>query len=86
MDYMLRHTRKAASFTNDQQQKQHLKCLSYLGYAGWAVPVSLRDTGDLGFMTVSVAAFVTAITQQEEILVIPLSAHLTVLQKGHLFT
>lgn len=59
----------------------HYKSLCYLGYAGWAVPVSLRDTGDLGFVTVSVAAFVTAITQQEEVLVIPLPAHLTVLKK-----
>lgn len=32
-------------------------------------------------MTISVAAFVTAITQQEEVLVIPLPAYLTVLKK-----
>lgn len=51
-----------------------------LGYAGRAVPVSLWDTGDLGFVTVSVAAFVTAVTQQEQILVVALLAHLTVLE------
>lgn len=51
-----------------------------LGYAGRAVPVSLWDTGDLGFVTVSVAAFVTAVTQQEKILVVALLAHLTVLE------
>lgn len=51
-----------------------------LGYAGRAVPVSLWDTGDLGFVTVSVAAFVTAVTQQQEILVVALLAHLTVLE------
>lgn len=52
-----------------------------LGYAGRAVPVSLWDTGDLGFVTVSVAAFVAAVTQQEKILVVALLAHLTVLQE-----
>lgn len=58
----------------------HDKMLCYLGYAGWAVPVSLWDTGDFGFVTISVTAFVTAITQQEEVLIIPLLAHLTVLK------
>ena len=58
----------------------HYLRLWYLGYAGRAVPVSLWDSGDLGFVTVSVAAFVTAITQQEQVLIIALPAHLTVLQ------
>lgn len=54
-----------------------------LGYASWAVPVSLWDTGDLGFVTVSVAAFIAAVTQQQKILVVALLAHLTVLvEKG----
>lgn len=56
------------------------KRFRYLGYAGRAVPVSFWDAGDLGFVTVSVAAFVTAITQQEEVLIIPLLTNLTVLQ------
>lgn len=52
----------------------------YLGYADWTVPVALWDAGDLGFVTVSMAAFVTAITQQEEVFIIALSTYLTVLQ------
>lgn len=55
----------------------------YLGDAGRAVPVPLRDTGNLGFVTVSVAAFVAAIAQQEKVLVVSLLAHLTVLWKEH---
>lgn len=51
-----------------------------LGYAGWAVPVSLWDTGDLGFVTVGVAAFVAAVTQQQKVFVVALLAHLTVLR------
>ena len=62
------------------QMPIHYLRLWYLGYAGQAVPVSLWDTGDLGFVTVSVAAFVTAITQQEQVLIILIPAHLTVLQ------
>lgn len=53
--------------------------MTHLGYAGGAVPVSLWDTGDLGFVTVGVAAFVAAVTQQQQVLVVALLAHLTVL-------
>ena len=62
------------------QMPIHYLRLWYLGYAGRAVPVSLWDTGGLGIVTVSVAAFITAITQQEQVLIIGLPAHLTVLQ------
>ena len=55
--------------------------LRYLGYAGRAVPVSLRDAGDLGFMAVGVAAFITAVTQQQKVFIVPLPAQLTVLKK-----
>lgn len=54
--------------------------LGHLGYAGGAVPVPLGDGGDLGFVTVRVAAFVTAVTQQEQVLVVTLPANLTVLK------
>lgn len=39
--------------------------MRYLGYAGRAVPVSLWDTGNLGFVTVRVAAFVAAVAEQQ---------------------
>lgn len=52
----------------------------YLAYACWAVPVSFWDTGDFGFVAVGVAALVTAVAQQQEILIIPLLTYLTVLQ------
>jgi len=55
--------------------------LWYLCDAGGAVPVSLRDAGDLGFVAVGVAALITAITQQQEVLVVPLPAQLAVLQR-----
>lgn len=51
-----------------------------LGYASWAVPVSLWDSRDLGFVTVSVTAFVAAITQQEKIFIITFLAHLAILK------
>lgn len=57
-----------------------IKILCYLGYARWAVPVSLWDSRYFGFVTVSVTAFVTAVTQQEEVFIIPLLAHLAILK------
>ena len=60
-----------------------LDSLGHLGYAGGAVPVPLGDGGDLGFVTVRVAAFVTAVTQQEQVLVVTLPADLTVLKAGN---
>lgn len=52
----------------------------YLGYAGGTEPIALRDRGDFGSMAVCVTSFVTAITEQEEFLIIPLPANLAVLQ------
>lgn len=63
--------------------KSGLDSLGHLGYAGGAVPVPLGDGGDLGFVTVRVAAFVTAITQQKQVLVVTLPADLTVLKAGN---
>lgn len=37
----------------------------YLGDAGRAVPVSLRDGVDLGLVAVGVTALITAIAQQQ---------------------
>lgn len=54
---------------------------TYRWNAGWTVPVSFWDAGDLGFVTVSVTPFVTAVTQQQEVLIIPLFAHLTILKR-----
>lgn len=54
--------------------------MRYLGYTSWAVPVSLGNSRDLGFVTVSVTAFVAAITQQEEVFVITFLAHLAILK------
>lgn len=54
--------------------------MRYLGYTSWAVPVSLRNSRDLGFVTVSVTAFVAAVTQQEEVFVITFLAHLAILK------
>lgn len=73
---LIRFVRSKRDLIIETEKKGHRN----LGYAGRAVPVSLWDTGDLGFVTVSVAAFITAITQQEQVLVIPLLAHLTVLK------
>lgn len=57
-----------------------MKNLWYLGYARWAVPVSLWDSRYFGFVTVSVTAFVTAVTQQEEVFIITFLAHLAILK------
>lgn len=59
-----------------------IKTSRYLGYARWAVPVSLWDSRYFGFVTVSVTAFVTAITQQEEVFIITFLAHLAILKKN----
>lgn len=52
----------------------------YLCYTSGAKPVAVRYRSDSGYLAVSVAAFVTAVTQQEQVLVIALPAHLTVLK------
>ena len=52
----------------------------YLGDAGGAVPVALGDGGDFGFVAVGVAAFVTAVAQQQQVLVVALLTDLAVLR------
>ncbi len=57
----------------------------HLGYAGRAEPVSVWYGGDLGFMAVRVAASITSITQQQQLLVVSLTAELTVLSDKHIW-
>ncbi len=57
----------------------------HLGYAGRAEPVSVWYAGDLGFMAVRVAAAITSITQQQQLLVVSLTADLTVLSDKHIW-
>lgn len=56
--------------------------VSYLGNAGGTKPVSFRHLGDLGPQTVHVAAAVTAVTQQQAVVVVSLPTNLTSLKAG----
>lgn len=51
----------------------------YLGYASRTKPVTVRYCSDLGFMAVSVTAFVTSITKQKQFLIVPFPTELAVL-------
>lgn len=54
---------------------------SDLGNAGWTKPVSLWHLGDFRPQAVHVAATITAITQQQAIIIVSLPTNLTSLNK-----
>jgi len=54
---------------------------SDLGNAGRTKPVSLWHLGDFGLQAVHVAATITAVTQQEAIIVVSLPANLAILEE-----
>lgn len=53
---------------------------SYLSNARWTKPVPIWNSRNLGPVAVGMAAFVTAVTEQKQFLVISLPADLAVLQ------
>ena len=63
-----------------KQKKEH-KIGSNLGNAGWTKPVSLWHLGDFGSQAIHVAATITAVTQQQAVIVVSFPAHLAGLRR-----
>lgn len=72
--------RPVAAAPRRKQRLQPCCGRRYLGNAGRAEPVPLGDGADPGPVAVGVAAPVTAVTQQQQLLVVSLPANLAVLK------